>query len=59
MVCSRGNADNSIMDMLRQKKRRLDGVETIERRGVHLNDVSDDGAHGIPNPNLEPKVESN
>ena len=42
------------MDILRQIIDRLDVVETIRRRGAHLDNVSDD--EGLaPNPNLEPK----
>ena len=54
MVKGRGNVDNSILDTLRQIEARLDGVEIIQRRGAHLNDVSDDEAVA-PNPNLEPE----
>ena len=38
------NVDNAIMDTLRQIVARLDVVETAQRRGAHLDDVSDDEA---------------
>ena len=44
MVQWRGNTNTSIMDMLRQNTTRLDVVETNQRRGEHLDDVSDDEA---------------
>ena len=53
MVRGRGNnVDNAILDQLRQIAARLDVVETSQRRGAHLDDVSDDEAVA-PNPNLE------
>ena len=36
------NVDNAILDQLRQIVAKLDAVETTQRRGVHLDDVSDD-----------------
>ena len=54
MVCGRGNFDNAILDTLRQITARLDVVETTQRRGAHLDDVSDDEVVA-PNPNPEPK----
>ena len=42
MVRGRRNADNAILDQLRQIATRLDVVETTQRRGVCLDDVSDD-----------------
>ena len=54
MVCSRENVDNAILDQLRQIVARLDVVETTQRRGAHLDNVSDDEAIA-PNPNLEPE----
>ena len=42
MVRGRGNADNAIIDMLRQIATRLEAVETTQRRGVHFEDVSDE-----------------
>ena len=43
MVCGRGNnVDNPILDQLRQIAARLNAVETTQRRGAHLEDVSDD-----------------
>ena len=55
MVCGRGNhVDNTILDRLRQIAARLDAMEIAQRRGAHLEDVSDDEA-ATPNHNLEPK----
>jgi hypothetical protein len=54
MVCGRGNVDNAILDTLRQIATRLDAMEIAQRRGPHLNDVSDDEAIA-PNPNPKPK----
>ena len=42
MVHGRGNTDNAILDWLRQIAARLDAMETTQRRGAHLEDVSDD-----------------
>ena len=43
MVHGRGNnVDNAILDLLRQLAARLDAVEKTQRRGAHLEDVSDD-----------------
>ena len=53
MVWGRRNANNAILDQLRQIIARLDVVETTQRRGAHLDDVSDDEAIA-PNPNPEP-----
>lgn len=55
MVQGRGDADNSIMDMLRQITKRLEGIEIVQKRGVHLDDVSDD-EEVVPNPNPEPEI---
>ena len=54
MVRGRGNVDNAILDTLRKIAARLDVVETAQRSGVHLEDVSDDEVVA-PNHNLEPK----
>ena len=55
MVHGRGNnVDNAILDQLRQIAARLDVMETTQRRGSHLDDVSYDEAVA-PNHNLEPK----
>ena len=50
MVRGRGNDDNEILDTLRQIAARLDVVEISQRRGAHLDDVSDDEVVA-PNPN--------
>ena len=53
MVCGRGNnVDNAILDQLRQIAARLDVVEIAQRRGAHIDDVSDDEVVA-PTPNLE------
>ncbi len=58
MVCLRENAGNAIMDMLRQYAIKFDVMRTTQRRGIHLDDVSDDeGAPRTPNPNPEPEME--
>ena len=55
MVRGRGNnVDNAILDQLRQITTKLDVVETTQRRGAHLDDVSDDEA-ATPNHNTEPE----
>ena len=55
MVHERGNnVDNAILDQLRQIAARLDAVEIAQRRGAHLDDVSDDEAVA-PNSNPEPE----
>ena len=54
MVCGRRNVDNAILDQLRQIAARLDVVETTQRRGAHLDDVSDD-EDILPNLNPQPK----
>ena len=55
MVHSRGNnVDNTILDQLRQIVARLDAMETVQRRGVHLEDVSDDE---VVAPNHNPELE--
>ena len=55
MVRGRGNnVDNAILDQLRQIAARLDAVETAQRRGAHLDDVSDDQTVA-PNPNPKPE----
>ena len=53
MVRGRGNADNATLDQLRQITALLDVMETTQRRGEHLVDVSDDEAIA-PKPNPEP-----
>ena len=53
MVLGR-NVDNAIIDTLRQIVAKLDAMDTSQRRGAHLDDVSDDEAN-IPNPNPEPE----
>ena len=55
MVCGRGNnVDNTILDQLKQIESRLDVVETTQRRGAHIDDVSDDEA-ATPNHNPKPE----
>ncbi len=54
MVHGRGNDDNAILDQLRQIATRLDAMETTQRRGAHLDDVSDDEV-ATPNHNPKPK----
>ena len=55
MVRGRGNnVDNAILDQLRQIAARLDVVETAQRRGARLEDVSDDEV-AAPNHNPEPE----
>ena len=55
MVHSReNNVHNAIMDQLRQIAAILDAVEIAQRRGAHLEDVSDDEA-ATPNHNPEPE----
>ena len=55
MVRGRGNnVDNAILDQLRKNAARLDVVETTQRRGAHLEDVSDDE---VAAPNHNPKPE--
>ena len=58
MICGRGNIDNAIFDQLRQIAARLDAMETIQRRGAHLEDASDDEV-AAPNHNLEPEEDQN
>ena len=59
MVHGRGNNfDNAILDQLRQIIARLDAVEIAQRRGAHLEDVSDDEV-ATPNHNLEPEEHQN
>ena len=58
MVQGRGNVDTIIMDMLRQIAARLDVVEIAQRRGAHLDDVSDNEAM-TPNPNLNLEEDQN
>ena len=48
------NVDNDILDQLRQIIARLDVVEIAQRRGAHLDDVSDDEALAL-NHNPEPE----
>lgn len=55
MVHGRGNANNVIIDILRQISERLGVIETSQRRGVHLEYFCDD-KEVTPNPNLEPGV---
>ena len=55
MVRGRGNnVDNAILDQLRQIVARLDALETTQRRGAHLEDVSNDE---VATPNHNPKLE--
>ena len=54
MVQGRGIIDNVMLDTLKQTEARLDTIEIAQRRGEHLDDVSDDEVVA-PNPNLEPK----
>ena len=51
-MVQRRNVDNIIIDTLRQIVAKLDAIEIVQRRGAHLDDVSDDEAN-VPNPNLE------
>lgn len=37
-----GNVDNAIMDMLRQIVARVESKETSQRRGVYIDDISDE-----------------
>ena len=55
MVRGRGNnVDNAILDQLREIAARLDDVEIAQRRGAHLEDMSDDEVV-VPNHNPEPE----
>ena len=55
MAHGRGNnVDNAILDQLRQIAARLDAMEIAQRRGAHLEDVSDDEV-AVPNHNPEPE----
>ena len=55
MVHGRGNnVDNAILDQFSQITTRLDAIEIAQRRGAHLEYVSDDEAIA-PNHNLEPE----
>ena len=55
MVHGRGNnVDNAILDQLRKIGARLDAMETTQRIGEHLEDVSDDEVVA-PNHKLKPK----
>ena len=54
MVRGRGNINNAILDQLRQIIGKLDGLEISQRRGAHLDDVSDDKV-AAPNHNQEPE----
>ena len=54
MVHGRVNVNNAILDQLRQITSILDVVDTTQRRGAHLDDVSDDEAKA-PNHNPKPK----
>ena len=56
MVHGRGNVDNAIMDMLRQITTKLEVIETMQRRCVHLEDVTHD-EEAVRNPNPKPEVE--
>ena len=51
MIQGRGNVDTTIMDMLRQIIATSNVLEITQRRGVHLDDVSDDEVV-TSNPNL-------
>ena len=54
MVPGRGNIDNAILDTLRQIATRLDDMETTQRRGAHIDDLSyDEVVAPNPNPELE------
>ena len=55
MVCGRRNVDNAILDQLKQIVAKSDVVETAQRRGAHLDDVSDDEAIA-PNHSLWWKI---
>ena len=54
MVCGRRNANNAILDQLRQIVARLDAMETTQTRGAHLEVVNDDE---VATPNHNPKPE--
>ena len=54
MVYGRGNTNNAIMDMLRYIAARLEAIEKLKRRGVHLEYVSDEKEE---TPNPKPKFE--
>ena len=54
MVHGRRNVDNAILDQLRKIAARLDVLEMAQRRGAHLDDVSNDEAVAL-NHNLEPE----
>ena len=55
MFHSRGNnVDNAILDQMRQIVARLDAIKIAQRRGAHLEDVSDDEV-AAPNHNPKPK----
>ena len=41
MVQGRGNVDTTIIDMLKQIVAKLDAMEIAQRRGAHLDNVSD------------------
>ena len=46
------NVDNAIIDTLRQIVARLDALEIAQRKGAHLDDVSDDETN-VTNPKPE------
>ena len=52
MVRGRGNTDNVILHTMRHIAAILDAIEIVQRRGSHLDDVSDDEALA-PNLNLK------
>ena len=54
MVHGRENVNNSILDQLRQITARLDDMDIAQRRGEHINYVSDDEAVA---PNHNPELE--
>ena len=56
MVRDRGNIDSSMMDMLRLIAMILEVVEIMQRRVMHLEDVSDN-EEATSNPTHEPDVE--
>ena len=54
MVHGRGNANNAILDQLRQIVTRSDAIEIAQGRGAHIDYVSDDESVA-PKYNPKPK----
>ena len=57
MGWGRGNIDNGILDMLKLILVRLEVIEIAQRRGIHIEDVSDEEEVATLNP--KPKVDEN